>query len=517
MLSEPFGQCEATTYECFGLASNRIPSKDEFLLRFALITDMGNSSHDPYHPAFVKRDLLKQGFALCICVSLLVFIWFVTYGTWNLFDTENLGQFYDGQARSLLHGRWDIEFADITPEEFVHDGKYYGYFGFVPAIPRIALNSVLPNMYGSWSRVSLTLGFGIMLWLVWRLLHRAAIASAGNQTCRPGQRVAYLAFVLASGLGSIALFLGSRSFVYHEAAMWGLVCTLACFDRLLAYETDRRASQLACAGALALLAFFCRTSIGCGPLAALCLVALRDGARGPRRTNSIIAMAFVGLTIGLFVAINHAKFGTWFEAIPMQYYAMMGRQPERIARSGGVWMRLGNVPTTFCAYFSPTTVRFDRHFPWVFATDSLRVFSSSRMDEVQPIAGIIPAMPGFAFLSIIGVASIRRLPMPVLFGSICCFVPTLLFNSVEQRYETDIFPLLILLAALGLHRLLRLGRPSIACWATRAVMLLLLLQIPVNAALALYFQRVCVFGVPLDRRVEMFRWSAKIDSALLRH
>src|SRR5688500_10582025 len=96
--------------------------------------------------------------------ALGVFVWMVTCGTGNLFDREPFAQCYDGQAKSLLAGRWDVEPHYIGQEAFVRDGRSYGYFGFVPALFRIPAALLLPGAEGRWSRLSQTVACAVSLW-----------------------------------------------------------------------------------------------------------------------------------------------------------------------------------------------------------------------------------------------------------------------------------------------------------------------------------------------------------------
>src|SRR5947207_7117196 len=91
---------------------------------------------------FIRRHLPL----LAAVPVLVVFFWMVTYGAGRLFEAEDFGQLYDAQARSLRSGRWDVAPEAIGEEAFIRDGKHYGYFGFVPAVPRMALNALFPAL-----------------------------------------------------------------------------------------------------------------------------------------------------------------------------------------------------------------------------------------------------------------------------------------------------------------------------------------------------------------------------------
>ena len=106
--------------------------------------------------------------AFVIC--LLVCHWFVTWGTWRLFEPDVFGGYYDAQARAILHGRLDVPLEAVGFEAFVRDGKSYGYFGIVPSLVRIPLMLVFPEMDGRWSRLAILIACTLNLIFVYRLL-----------------------------------------------------------------------------------------------------------------------------------------------------------------------------------------------------------------------------------------------------------------------------------------------------------------------------------------------------------
>jgi hypothetical protein len=86
---------------------------------------------------------------LAVAVSMTLLVWIVTGGDWDFFPKPGTFEsFYDGQARSLLHGRIDVVPDAIGTEAFVRNGKTYGYFGPMPALMRLPLELLLPGMYG---------------------------------------------------------------------------------------------------------------------------------------------------------------------------------------------------------------------------------------------------------------------------------------------------------------------------------------------------------------------------------
>lgn len=80
-----------------------------------------------------------------LLIVTVVFSWYVTDGTFRFFELES---FYDAQAVSFVHGRGDVPLEAISAEGLVRDGKYCGYFGPAPALLRLPLPALAPELYG---------------------------------------------------------------------------------------------------------------------------------------------------------------------------------------------------------------------------------------------------------------------------------------------------------------------------------------------------------------------------------
>src|SRR5260370_40687535 len=83
-----------------------------------------------------------------LLLSILVWSWFVTWGDWKFFEHEDFCGFYDGYARSILHGPLDVPRSAIGVEAFTFEGKAYGYFRVGPALLLVPLVLMFPNMHG---------------------------------------------------------------------------------------------------------------------------------------------------------------------------------------------------------------------------------------------------------------------------------------------------------------------------------------------------------------------------------
>lgn len=282
---------------------------------------------------------------LIIGAVVLPFVWFISHGTWNLFGGEwYFGDVYDAQAQSLLRGRLDIPLEVIQYEAFVREedrgeiypstealdaamaqpdrwevrrqkhpeAKYYAYFGPAPALLRLPLLALFPELYGKLSQLMMTVACALSLVaasLLFQVAHRCLTAQAprgawpghGVSPCGSGAdnlcpvstkgapgpdgtsppavdldrktKVAHAAFVLLAGLGSTNLYLATSACVYLEAILWGATFALFCYYFLLRYLETGRTPPLALASGCAFLAVLSRPTSGAGSLFSLALLA----------------------------------------------------------------------------------------------------------------------------------------------------------------------------------------------------------------------------------------------------
>jgi hypothetical protein len=560
---------------------------------------------DPSSTSPGRRSLRGQVHLIpAIVLVLATFVWMVTYGTWDLTRRETFGQFYDGQAHSLLDGQWDVDPLYIDFEAFVRDGKTYGYFGFVPALFRVPIEFLFPDfafsMTGRWSRLSETIACCVTLWYAYHILRRArtAFPELDDPLTDPKDRGngardkdAEVIFLVLAGLGSTLIFLASRSYVYHEAIIWGAAFALGCYYHLLQYLARPRLGNLVAACVLAFCAFFSRASVGTGAVVALVLLAMdllwkairfrassqrvgsasadafaqsgrkasaeadptRRNARPSRRrakapderkklsilegstrqsairnpqsaiAHALILFLAVAAISATFVAVNYAKFRTYFEAAPLRMYQEFQRHPQRLVRTEGKLMSLRYLRSWACSYLSPGRIEFDRSFPWVYTTTSFYLFpeAADHYDLVEPYASLPATTPVLFGLTLVGMVAARRRLAPgagrgliPVTGALIGGLTVLAADAMSERYLHDFYPLLIVAGAFGLHalRALPVRRPRlrvpVRVLIVGVIVPAAVFSVCANVAISLYYQRMYVWGVPVERR-EDFRWIQK--------
>src|SRR4029079_8507188 len=75
-------------------------------------------------------------------VATLLFTWLLSANQRSLMTRQTQADFYEVQARSLLHLHWDVPLRVLNIEAFVVKGKAYMYFGPFPALLRMPVVAV---------------------------------------------------------------------------------------------------------------------------------------------------------------------------------------------------------------------------------------------------------------------------------------------------------------------------------------------------------------------------------------
>jgi hypothetical protein len=426
------------------------------------------------------------------------------------------GEFYDALALRLLKGHWDVPFQAIGTEALVLEGKYYGYFGPAPALLRMVPLLVAPALNGRLSQLSVLAAIVCLIVYGCRLARLCeGDASAGG---RNGRADPMVVFALLIGLGSPALFMAARTYVYHEALAWGAAFALAAFYHLsrIAAGTGGRVDLLA-AGLCMGLAVLARPQHGAGPTVALALIcigalaaskpgialfAYRNhlarliGGRTSQFNHVPAGFALVAAVPLIYAASNYARFGDYFN-FPLSLHIRLS--PERLADVGNSGFHVENVPGNVLAYLSPMRIGFVADFPFVdFAVSAPCECPSARIDAIEASASLFATTPALLVLALAGTwlalkgrqSSWLR---PALGGAALIPLPVLLFIGVSHRYLVDFLPLLIVGAANAIAYL-RAHPPR------RLLMMplyaLVAYSVLVNLALAARFQGEIVWGVP---------------------
>jgi len=473
--------------------------------------------------------------ALLLCVS--AFLPLLTYGTGEMVKMEDFGIFFDGQAQSILHGRLDVPERVIGGEAFVVNGKHYGYFGLTPSllrIPFVVFNAGVEKL----SR-SFMLGYYCFSLLCVYVLTRLAFR-VGNPRGRPPGWVVF-ALTLSTGLGSTFFYLGSRSYVYHEAIFCGVSCALASMIFTMRWLAEPSRRHWVWAMLFAVLAMHARPPSGLFSLSFIACTAawlwLRQ-AWTTRGQSSLVAAllhkAFTGqrpaliiLCTGLgilsFNAVGYLKFGV-FDGCPLRFHVQYIEAPARLARIGNKQFFLQNVPYNQDAYLTGRHFRVDHHFPWFHGLNPADTSPHSRahMDVTEPTVAMPIAMPALFWLALSGIVfcllaggALREAAGVLAVAVVPLTAALLAAVAVSQRYTGDFVPFLILASALGLAGLCaKAGRFS--SLLAIPVLLLVLLSCAITGALAINYQGCEVWGVEKQAQERYERLKQKTDQLFWR-
>jgi hypothetical protein len=478
-------------------------------------------------PARAGRRRVYRAGGVGALLAALVFVLVLVDGRATLLhEASSSADFYDVQAHSLLEGRWDVPRDSLAIEGFLVDGKVYEYFGPVPAVLRMPVAAVTEDLDGRLGQLSMLLAFGVAMLFTVRIVWRVRTLVRGPEPVSTPEAWAIGAFTFTVGAGSVVVFLASRSWVFHEAGLWGAAWTLAALDAVVAVTVDPTRGRAVVAGLFSTLAVLSRVSVGMAAVIALAAVAAalawepaRRFVGAPddvalRRVLPFVALAVV-LPIGLYAAVNHAKFGTPFSVpFEQQFLARLSENHRlALAANDGGMFGVQYLPTTIRSYFGPDPLQLSSLLPWVAFPASRDVIGDAVFAYRLPTASLPVSMPLLVVLALVGLAgsvASRRAGTPMLaalrapvVGAAVAAVGTLAFAYVAHRYLADFLPVSVLLAAAGLHLAVRATSRWRSKPAARAVWTgfgaLVLVSLWLNVGLSVLYQNQLEPGVTDDR------------------
>ena len=507
--------------------------------------------------ATASRRSFTRACAVGALLGTIVFIWMITRGTFDLFQWQRVGYFYDAQAHSLLAGHLSIDPKILGIEAFKIGGSSYIYQGPVPALLRLPIIAILGDRVdGRLTQLSMIIALVVAVVFACRLHWKVRTYVRGAAPVERSEAllVGLFTFVLAGG--SCLVYEASRAWVYDEALLWGAAFCLASIDTLVSFIQRPSRARLAASSTFAACALLTRASVGIGPVVGLGLVAIgalahdlrtrrqsrgaspdletgatrrdplrllvwlaphdEDGARP--HPGAWLVSAAAAAPMALYAIVNYAKFGRLF-SVPFyaQYFSQIdpGRKQFLTANSGTLF-GLQFIPTTFVHYFQPDALRFTSLFPFVgFPPFPGHVIGTVQFDLIDRSSSL-PSSQTFLFFLAVGglVALFRRAawhstpelhPIRVATIAAAAAAAALLpFGYIANRYLADFAPVLTIAGAVGLQMLLRHRLGGSSRWWVRssivALIPLALFTTWVNIALAVQYQR---------------EWSYNIDASVI--
>jgi hypothetical protein len=164
-------------------------------------------------PADRSRRRFYTACTLGALAAALPFLLRLLGGRASLLQHTWRGDFFDAQARSLLHLRWDVPRRVVDGEGFRIGGKEYIYFGPWPALLRLPLAAVTRRFDGRLSELSMALAWVVARVGLARLAWNTRVLARGQDEAMPGELVVVGLFVFVVEVGSPILFLGGFLFL----------------------------------------------------------------------------------------------------------------------------------------------------------------------------------------------------------------------------------------------------------------------------------------------------------------
>jgi hypothetical protein len=401
--------------------------------------------------------------------------------------------FYDLQARAMLHGHFYVANGDLGGEAFVHGGHQYTYFGIFPSILRMLLLLVTSSLDGKLSASSILLAWLMTALFVSLLVWRIRIVVRGSVVLGWAEAASYGVLVAAVMGGSVLMALASNPWVFSEDMAWSVALTIGSLFALLGVLERPSWGRVLASGCLILAASLNRASTGYACVLGAILVALWFGVERRGRSNRrwSLPMLLAGLVpLAASCAVNYAKFGILFGLA----------QSDQLVYGGfgfkGSYFGLHYLPSTLLAYFGPAGLRLRTVFPFITVPSSpARAVGNIQLYGSDWVASVPTAMPLLFLLALWGTVTTVR---PgggtssfwiriVLVTAAAAGVTVMVFGWIANRYVGDFIPVLVVAAALGmvdLWRRLRSAPRRRRRWALIVIAALGLFGVAANIGVA---------------------------------
>jgi hypothetical protein len=382
---------------------------------------------------------------------------------WQLFDKgPYTTDFYDAQARSLVHGHFDVPANVAGIEGFEIDGKTQIYFGIGPAIMRLPfsiVSEVVPRLPFS----NRTLEFDRRLSLLSELIALSVLGLAAARLLKRAKSLVanapegsawwFGAFAVVATLGTPLLFFSSRALVYHEAELWGAAAGLAGLDLVIRWWRVPTRRHLVEAVALATFALSCRPSTGAAPAMALGLFGLALAWKREWRRSFLVLAGAVIPFLG-FALVNWLRFRSATDVpFPLQVFSKFNTDRQAaLAANNGSLFGLKFVPTNVARYFSPFAFQWDRLFPFVTWPAKASVIGNARFDTIDHTGSFPTSAPLLFLFGLVGawwtiVRDRTRQWSAIALAAIVATTSTFTFGYLAHRYLADLVPVFVVLAA----------------------------------------------------------------------
>ena len=369
--------------------------------------------------------------------------------------------FYDLQARAMLHGHFYVANGDLGGEAFVHGGHQYTYFGIFPSLLRMPMLLVTSSLDGKLTASSLLLAWLVTALFVSLLVWRIRIVVRGSVELGRAEAASYGVLVAAIMGGSVLMALASNPWVFSEDMAWSVALTIGSLFALLGVLERPSWGRVLASGGLILAVSLTRGSTGYACVLGAILVALWFGVdrRGLSNRRWALPMLLAGLVpLAASCAVNYTKFGILFGLAESDQLVYQGFGFK------GSYFGLHYLPSTLLAYFGPAGLRLRTVFPFIMVPSSpARAVGNIQLYGTDSVASVPTAMPLLFILAVWGtVSTVRpgggtssfRIRI-VLVTAAAAAVTVMVYGWIANRFVGDLIPVLVVASAVGLADLWR--------------------------------------------------------------
>jgi hypothetical protein len=402
-----------------------------------------------------------------VAVAGVPFLW-ILWGTWRApsflrFLTYE-ANFYDIQARSMLHGTLTIPTGAIGVEGFVHGGHTYTYFGLFPSILRLPILAVTHSLDAHLTTPSILVAWlasaAFFILLAWRV----RILVRGDAAVGWAEAASFGILTTTFLAGSAFLWLASTPYVFSEDLAWSVALTVGSLFCLLGVIDRPSWGRVVAAGVLMIAANQDRSTTGWATAVGALFIGVwfLVGRGGDDRKRWGLPVIGAGvLAVALASLVNYAKFGMLFGLpIDQQVYSMVNAYRRRfLASNHNSEVGTAFIPSNLLAYLRPDGIQVTTVFPFITLPASpAPAVGGVFFDRLYRTASLPSSMPLLFGLSFWGLMSAFR-PRPphkvaltrlLLLAAGSAGAALMIWGYIGPRYLADFLPFMAIGATVGL-------------------------------------------------------------------
>ncbi len=420
-------------------------------------------------------------FSLYLVFAILGLYYLTLIGRFNLniFTPESMGGINAHVWQRFIEGFWDVDPTDGGFELYLHEGRYYVYFGFFPTLVRGLLTLFYPT---SVHLERLELLIPALLWIVGIYLMIKEFALLSGKRAFLGWT---LLIVLA--IGSPIVYILTPAHVYHIAIIWsvGLAAIYNWyFVRFVLRPNTRTLSNFVILGILAGMITLSRATLGISAFLLLAILGVilvyPQFKKSPLQSfrslpsfsiKQLAVIAVVWIISGsatLFV--NYKRFGNAFTTMPLEEYILFSNGAGEFNVRGKEYlssgtMRLDCIIPQLEFYFWPHGDNFVPVSPY-FLTSKVTLTSSFAryLDNREATIPLTLSAPVLLLLTLISLfnwkkpwgnpdSNEKNLFSLVYFVWLVPILFLISYWAACLRYTVDFLPFLTLGSCLALYQI----------------------------------------------------------------